>query len=1118
MNKRVILILCFVFGWVELSQAQLFNRLRFEQITTRDGLSQSTINDILQDRRGFLWIATDDGLNRYDGYEFKVFRNDPFSGNTLPSSQINDIMEDWRGNIWSATNGGGLSKYDRVRGRFTNYRHDPNNENSLSSDFVTSIHADSRTGTVIIGTNEGLNLLDPETGVIRRFDSEEFKGLRDSRITTLFEDEDRFIWIGTQDAGLYRLDREDDTFVNYQHDPKNNKSISDNWVTKLYNDKRGQIWVGTQSGGLNLFDKVDEEFTRFRSSKDPSSISNDWVLSMFEDQLGTFWVGTLDGLNILDRETGKFTQFDNLDYPINLSNNTIISLFEDRSGVLWVGTREGALNKFVYSTESFFVYQADEGSQFSLNDNIVWSVVESGNSLWVGTQGGGLNHIDRETGTPTYYTHNPSIPNSISDNYVNKVFEDSKGNIWVGTINGLDLLVDKENGFFKHYRHNPDDESSISGNIVTTIFEDSKDILWVGTLNNGLNAFDRETETFTRFQSKSNDPNSISHNKIWSMYEDRRGNFWVGTNGYGLNKYDRVRERFNSYVHDAENPSSISNNFVNFIHQDKKDNLWIGTLNGLNKFDPNTEEFTTYTVKNGLPNNVMYGIVEDSRGHLWVSTNRGIVDFNPDPILDDQTGDERLEVKVYDAGDGLPSNEYRFGSYHKGESGIIYFGGINGLVAFAPDSVQDNPYRPPVVLTDFLLFNEVVPIGGVGSPLLQSPEETSEIVLRADQDVFSFEFAGLHFAAPDENQYAYMLEGYDDGWNYSGSRRETQYTNLPQGDYVFKVIAANKDGVWNSESEGILIKVKVLPPLWKTWWAYTIYGMLLFGGVIGFINFQVSTERKKKEKAIEDKERLEKLVNERTAELEIEKEKSDQLLYNMLPRDVADEIKAVGQASPRRFDETTVLFSDFKNFTPTASTMSATMLVNELNTIFEKFDELTAKHGLEKIKTIGDAYMAVSGLPHEHKDHAVNAARCAIEMQEYISERNKTASVKWNMRLGLHSGSVIAGVVGKNKFTYDLWGNTVNLASRMESSGVEDKVNVSAATFELIRDEFEGEYRGKIEVDGKGDVDMYLIKPKNKEAKKADSKAKTINGSRIRLDTELMEDSEAEDGKNTSSE
>jgi class 3 adenylate cyclase len=503
---------------------------------------------------------------------------------------------------------------------------------------------------------------------------------------------------------------------------------------------------------------------------------------------------------------------------------------------------------------------------------------------------------------------------------------------------------------------------------------------------------------------------------------------------------------------------------VNVITQDEEGYLWIGTINGLNRFDSETGQFERYSTNEGLPNNVIYGIIEDYRGHLWLSTNNGIADFDP------SSG----SVRIYDRGDGLPSNEYRFGAFYQGQDGTMYFGGINGMVVFKPDSIRDNPYIPPVVITDFQIFNQEVPISAVNSPLSKSITETRDIELTWREEVFSFQFAALHFAAPEQNQYQYMMEGFDQSWQDVGNRRFVSYTNLPEGyDYIFRVKASNKDGIWNEE--GTAIGITILPPPWKTWWAYGFYSVVGATLLIGFINFQIGRERKKKEQVQQHNEELEALVKERTILLENEKEKSDALLYNMLPKEIADEIKEKGSAAPRRYEEVTVLFTDFENFTSTAATMSAKKLVSEVNEIFEAFDNIIEEFKLEKIKTIGDAYMAVSGLPVENEKHALACVQAAKAMQEFIDRRNENAAVKWRMRIGIHSGSIIAGIVGKKKFTYDIWGSTVILASRMEEVGEIGKINISATTCDQVQDYYHCEYRGKVSVQGQGDVDMYFV-------------------------------------------
>ncbi|GAB5408599.1 MAG: sensor histidine kinase [Balneolaceae bacterium] len=1062
--KAIRLILFFLILGVQLGHAQDMS-IRFEQITTEDGLSQSTVNTILQDSRGFLWFATEDGLNRYDGYEFKIYRNDPYDFFSISSNQISSIIEDVNGAIWVGTKGGGLNRLDREKDRFIRFIHNSEDDKSISHNYINVLFEDE-TGVLLVGTQNGLNILDPITNEFSVYSQvDEHTELREARITTLFRDTNDFIWIGTEEVGLFRFDRINGDILHFE-EKSSTSNIPDDWIVTLYEDKSGVLWVGTQSGGLLRYNKEEQTFTSFTSvNSSNQSISNNWVLSLYEDSRGTFWVGTLNGLNILNRDSGMFTSFMDLNYPINLSNNSISALYEDRSGVFWVGTRNGALNKFIRSSsESFTIYQNEPANSNSLSNNNIWAISEDDNGdVWIGTQGGGLNKLNVASNTFRNFKHDPDDEKSLSNDFVNAIIKDVEGKIWVGTIDGLNLYDEEQNRFI-HFKNLEGDETTISGNIITTIFEDSRGIIWVGTLNNGLNAYDKETGKFRRFQNNETDPSSISHNKIWSMFEDSRGVFWVGTHGFGLNKYDRARGNFTTYANNPSDDSSISDNFINVITQDTNGDLWVGTINGLNKFNPESETFTRFTTSDGLPNNVIYGIIEDYRGHLWLSTNSGIADFDPDS----------KSVRIYDRGDGLPSNEYRFGAFHKAEDGTMYFGGINGVVVFKPDSIRDNPYIPPVVVTSFQIFNQDVFISPSNSPLKKSIIETDEIILTWRENVISFEFAALHFAAPEQNQYQYMMEGFDNDWQDVGNRRFVSYTNLPEGyDYTFRVKASNKDGIWNEE--GRSIKLKILPPPWKTWWAYSIYSALGAGLLIGFINFQISRERKKKEQVEQYNEELEALVKERTILLENEKEKSDTLLYNMLPKDIADEIKEKGSATPRRYEEVSVLFTDFENFTSTAATMSAKKLVSEINEIFEAFDNIVEKYKLEKIKTIGDAYMAVSGLPKEKEDHAYLCVTAAKEMQDFIRHRNENAAVKWRMRIGIHSGSIIAGIVGKKKFTYDIWGSTVILASRMEEVGEIGRVNISATTCDYVQDYYNCEYRGKVSVEGQGEMDMYFV-------------------------------------------
>lgn len=1068
-NKKVYLLCIFFLFLTGTLYAQNIS-MRFDHLTIQDGLSQSTVNDIIQDSKGFLWFATDDGLNRYDGYGFTVYKNVPGDSTSISDNSINKLIEDRRGNIWVATKDGGLNKFNRNTETFIRYKANASDSTSLSDNFVTTLFED-RSGVILIGTQKGLDIYQPEKDNFLHYSSNPDKenSLKGDWITSIFEDHNGILWIGTQNSGLNRFDRETGNFLHYENLKGDTKSLSDNWVVTIYEDHNNKLWVGTQGGGVNRFNRDDHSFERFTADTPESGgLNHNWVLTMYEDSYGDLWVGTVDGLSLLDRKENRFIDVASIKDAPDLENKSVSSLLGDRSGVFWVGTKDNALYKFVRSTASFKIYDSNTGNSVSLSDENVWAVHEdSKGTLWIGTNGGGVTLLNPERTEKKVLKNDPQDPNSLSDNYVNTIYEDSDGTIWIGTLDGLNEY-DPETGTFRHFRADPDNPNSITGNIITTISQDEHGMIWIGTLNNGLSQYDKETGEIKNYQSRAGDVESLSHNKIWSFYEDRQGSFWVGTHGYGLNKYDRKNDVFERYVHRPGDTTSISNNFINFIYQDSSERYWIGTLNGLNKLNPETETFTSYTTEDGLPNNVIYGIIEDERGHLWLSTNKGISDFDP----------ENEVFRNYDEGDGLPSNEFRFGAYHRAKNGTMYFGSIGGLVSFEPDSIRDNPHIPPVVFTKLEVSNQSIPIGR-NSLLKKSITETDSLAFSYRDNVISFEFAALHYAAPGQNQYAYKLENFDEEWQYIGNRRFISFTSLPAGDYTLHVKAANKDGIWNEK--GASIALSVPPPPWFSWWAYFSYILTSVLAIGGFIHYRIAKEKKKKRQLQVQNQMLEGLVSERTSELQNEKEKSDRLLYNILPREVAEELKERGTTTPKRFKHATILFTDFKGFTETASNMPADELVSELNDIFQKFDEIIDSYGLEKIKTIGDAYMAAGGIPMENKNHALQCVKAAREMLLFIDERNRKSSYRWEMRVGLHSGDVIAGVVGQRKFTYDLWGETVIVASRMESAGEEGKVNISSTTHELVKDFYDCEYRGKIIAEGKGKVDMYFINYEQEE-------------------------------------
>ena len=775
-----------------------FPPTRFDQISIEQGLSQSSVTCMIQDHKGFMWFGTQDGLNKYDGYRFTVYKHTPEDSNSLSSNYIRSLYldSDENGNVlWIGTWGGGLNKLNLNTGIFSHYKHNPENPKSLSNDYIKSIYVD-RTGDLWIGTDGGgLNKLDWETGTFYQYkhDPHNPNSLSNDYVNSIHSDPNELgnvLWIGTG-KGLNKFDYATESFSHYVHDPDNPNSLSTNNVSSIYSEPEepgSALWVGTWGGGLNRLDRETGIFYHYENDpENPNSLSNDYIQSVYVDPSGVLWVGTDGGglcrLNWDDRETGVFARYQH--EPANqksLSHDYVLSIYEDKSGTIWFGTWGGGVNKFDRHKYKFPHYKRDPKNPNSLSSNTVTAIYEDSRHsrvLWVGTLGSGLNKWNRNTSTFTHYTHEPENPNSLSDNAVWTIYEDHLGRLWVGTSGGLSRLSRDEHGVetFEHWTVDPDNRNSLSNKNVRAMIEDRSGMLWIGTLN-GLNRFDPETEIITRYLHDPENPNSLSHNSVSTIHEDQWGALWIGTQS-GLNRLDMRTETITRYLHDPENPNSLSFDEVSTIHEDTSGILWIGTYGGgLNKYDPKNSSWTHYREKDGLSNDVIYGILEDDYGHLWLSTNNGLSRFNP-----------RTETfRNYGIQDGLQSNEFNMGAYHKSRTGEMFFGGINGFNTFYPEDIRDNPYIPTIVISDFQIFNKSVFIGAGadGRSILQKQiTETEAIELSYKDYVFSFEFAALSYTTPEKNRYAYIMEGFDKDWTFTDAqRRFATYTNLPAGRYT----------------------------------------------------------------------------------------------------------------------------------------------------------------------------------------------------------------------------------------------------------------------------------------------------------------------------------------------
>lgn len=864
--------------------------MRFEHLTIEDGLSQNAGLVFFQDSKGYLWIGTQDGLNRYDGYTFKIFKHDPDDPNSISHNSIITIIEDQAGYLWIGTWGGGLNRFDPATETFVSYHNDPSQPSSLSNDVVTSIKEASN-GELWIGTLSGLDRYNPQTDGFDHFKNNSFdaNSLSSDAISVIFEDSHGQLWIGTgafgvEGSGLNLFDPATGKAIHFQHDDSNPHSLSSNNISAIYEAPDGTFWIATggfslQGGGLNQFDPHTGTARNYLyNPQNPSSLSSNELMTLWGDSNGALWIGTwTSGLDWMDlANPGQFIHYQNDQFfPDSLSGNEVWSLYRDRSGILWIGTSHNGINKLPANSGQFSLYRNRPSDPASLSGNAVGAFSEdSDGNIWIATWGAGLDRLDLHTGQFTHFRHDPDNPESLSDDLFMDVYVDDYNTVWAGTLGkGLNHL-NPLNGEVTHYVHNPEDPTSIADDNLLAIRPDQKGGLWIGTFG-GLSYYDPHTNIFTNYSHDPANSSSLNENKVVSLYLDTERNIlWIGTWGGGLNQLylndprhsNQQRAVFTHYRHNPDDPASLSEDSVLAIHQSSDDYIWLGTQMGLNRFDPNTKTFKHYTEKNGLPNNVILGILEDNHGNLWLTTNNGLSRFDP-----------RLEVfTTYDSSDGLQSHEFNSNAYFRAHDGTMYVGGINGFNLFNPANINPNPIAPQVAITGFQVFNE---------PLNVDLSSREPIQLSYKQDFISFEFAAFDFQAPQKNQYAYQLQGFDNDWIQAGNRRYATYTNLPGGQYVFRVRASNSDGVWNEK--GVAIPVFIAPPVWQTWWfigsLVLVLGALLASGFrwrlnsIREQNIRLETEIAERtselretnrllEKEIEQRKRVEAELEQRAAE------------------------------------------------------------------------------------------------------------------------------------------------------------------------------------------------------------------------------------------------------------
>lgn len=824
--------------WVQALQAQQPLYL-FEQLPTEIGLTHGIINCFWQDHRGFLWFGTWSGLGRYDGYEVKIYRPKSGHNNGLHSDQITAIVEDQNQQLWIGTVNAGFYRFDREKELFINFRHDPTNANSLSNNDVWSLFADSK-GFIWVGTEKGINRFDPRTNTflnILVLDNVK-NGHAADYIYSICETPDGSIWY-TTNRGLNRIKFETAYRYHLEHyqlnTPLPNGFSLDDFIYKVRPSKnlKNTIWLGTKAGLKKVtYHTTDLNSLQIKSYSanpaDPQGLSHNVISDIWEEDNGNVWIGTFNGLNLFDPKTEKFRRFVSQPYEAySLSNNWVYELYQDHSGILWIGTGKG-INKLNLRNKPFHSIRLERGARSTNSTVTAFCQGNQHNQIWVGTNGG-LNklYFDGHNNNVQHYTLAPKYLADFA-NFTTGVSLDSDGWIWIST-QGAGVLrvrekdIPSKGGKLTHLEQFT--KGKLNDDYVIYMHDAGSNRIWFGLWDGGIDLYNKKTGVVHHFQTV--DEISLTAFPNVNIIESKEGNniiLWVGTRGNGVMKlsYDVYNNKLHlekHYKYNANKKGALSNDKINSLFLDSQQRLWVSTGEGLSVLNAQTNNFHTFTQNDGLPDNTIQTVLEDAQGTIWVSTTNGIANMKW------QNG--KWQIRNYDVLDGLQDNFFNNNCGLRMPSGLLSFGGVEGLNIFAPKQICIDSTPPMTAFSDFMLFNKSVPIGKMqnGRTILNNYiTETNHIILNHRENVLSFEFASLHFAEPKKNKFAYKLEGFDPDWVYTDSeKRYAHYTNLPYRDFIFKVKSANGDGIW---SKPISLRVTIKPPFWLTWWAFTVYAAL----------------------------------------------------------------------------------------------------------------------------------------------------------------------------------------------------------------------------------------------------------------------------------------------------
>lgn len=837
--KRVALQLMLLHFMV-LSLESQHQTVQFSHLSIEDGLSQNVVNDILQDYRGFMWFATKDGLNRYDGQTFVIYQNNPFDTNSLTSNHTLSIFEDKDSILWVGTMHG-LNRFDRDFERFTQYKFSDSLCLDVEINQINGITQD-RGGALWLATNKG--------GVIRFVPGREgdsgstytclnCNARENLRVTGDIYADSKFVWVAVK-AGLLRIGQEDlrqTLFPVYTKHPDAVVIDSDSSVSAIFEANNGHLWLGNNSG-LNYFDKLTGKYVHYPHHYAVFRYGWGIVDDIQADPSGNIWCGTADELMRFNPGSRTYTYFrHNPNNRFSISGDGVKSIYLDRGGILWVGTNGFGLNLHKTYGGSFQLLTKATNKPSRITSFSLRTIFEDSRGyIWFSSPL--LNRWNRETGEIISFERSSYEVSAMGNTGVWAIIEDRQGWLWFGSTEGL-FRYNPTDSTVLHFMPDDDETASLPQKDVFGLYEDSKQRIWVLTVD-FIARFEPESSTFTSIAYRSS--GNTYEASYAAIHEDKNGIFWINTEA-GLMQFDPETWQYRMFQNDPDDRTSLNNNTVRCICPDPANPdefLWLGTAGGgLGRFNKVTYEFYTIMEEDGLPDNVVYNILPDNSGNLWLSTNHGLCRFNP----------ESGEVKNYDVSDGLQSNEFNSGAAFKSKSGEMFFGGIHGLNFFYPEQISENPHSPPIVLTGIKIQNVPVTVNDASTILRRSITETKEITLRHTDDILSFDYAALDYANPGKCRFKYMLEGWNNDWIEAGNTRSATFTNLPPGHYTFKVIGSNNDGIWNNTGTSLSIFVK--PPVWKTPFAYLLYALIIITGLILIRRYELRRLQLKRQLALE---------------------------------------------------------------------------------------------------------------------------------------------------------------------------------------------------------------------------------------------------------------------------